>query len=154
MKGTVKTIKEVSLLKYPTLKIGLLLTGMTLLVFAVFYGQSILYYKKGIIKLEADPQFGRNENWELHIRDERQDLLVLPDGTIYIASALDHCVQMFDKTGKFIRKFGQQGQGPGDLTNPGSLSFSRARKNWEGKCEGALHLAQAPQAQAAQNKSS
>ena len=110
------------MLKHPTIKMGLLLTGMILLVSTVSHGQSISYYKKGIIKLGADPQFGRNENWELHIRDERQDLLVLPDGTIYIASALDHCVQMFDPTGKLIKKFGQQGQGPGDLTNPGSLS--------------------------------
>jgi hypothetical protein len=101
---------------------GLLLTGMTLLVSALCYGQLISTYKKGVIKLEADPQFGRNENWDLHIRDERQDLLVLPDGTIYIASALDHCVRMFDPTGKFIKKFGQKGQGPGDLSNPGSLS--------------------------------
>ena len=101
---------------------GLLLMGMTLLVFAICHGQLISTYKKGVLKLEADPQFGRNENWDLFIRDNRQDLLVLPDGTIYIASALDHCVRMFDPTGKFIKKFGQQGQGPGDLSNPGSIS--------------------------------
>jgi len=101
---------------------GLLLAGMTLLLSAVCHGQLISHYKKGVIKLEADPQFGRSENWDLHIRDERQDLLVLPDGTIYIASALDHCVRMFDPTGKFIKKFGQKGQGPGDLSTPGSLS--------------------------------
>jgi len=113
---------EVSVFKHSTRKLGLLLTGMTFLISAICHGQLIPYYKKGVIKLEADPQFGRNENWNLHIRDKRQDLLVLPDGMIYIASVLDHCVRMFDPTGNLIKKFGQQGQGPGDLTNPGSLS--------------------------------
>ena len=110
------------MLKHPIRKMGLLLTGMTLMVSAVCHGQLISTYKKGVIKLEADPQFGRIENWDLLIRDNRQDLLVLPDGTIYIASSLDHCVRMFDPAGKLIKKFGQKGQGPGDLSNPGSLS--------------------------------
>ena len=110
-------------MRNPKRRIGLLLAGVILLVPAVGQGQLIPYYKKGVIKLEADPQFGRNEDWDLHIRDKRQDLLVGPNGSIYIASSLDHCVRMFDPTGKFIKKFGKKGQGPGDLTNPGSLSI-------------------------------
>lgn len=100
----------------------LLLFGAIIFFSYICQGQPLTYYKKGVIKLEADPQFGPYENWDLHFRDQRQDLFVAPDGTIFVASVLDHCVRMFDKNGKFIKKFGQKGQGPGDLTNPGALS--------------------------------
>ena len=102
---------------------ALLLLGAVILLPFICQGQQLPYYKKGVIKLEADSQFGQNENWDLHFRDQRQDLLVAPDGTIFVASVLDHCVRMFDPSGKFIKKFGQKGQGPGDLTNPGDLSI-------------------------------
>ncbi len=101
---------------------ALLLFVAVISLYSISQGQLLPNYKKGMIKLEADPQFGQNEDWDLHIRDQRQNLLVTPDGTIFVASVLDHCVRMFDPSGKFINKFGQKGQGPGDLTNPGKLS--------------------------------
>lgn len=107
-----------------SIKVSILLLFGAIVFFPfICEGQLLSYYKKGVIKLEADTQFGPNENWDLHFRDQRQDLFVAPDGTIFVASVLDHCVRLFDPNGKFIKKFGQKGQGPGDLTNPGELSI-------------------------------
>ncbi|MCJ7580990.1 MAG: 6-bladed beta-propeller [Candidatus Aminicenantes bacterium] len=39
-------------------------------------------------------------------------------GLIYALDNREHSVTIFDLTGKFINKFGNSGQGPGDLTSP------------------------------------
>jgi hypothetical protein len=43
---------------------------------------------------------------------------VLPDGTAYVIDMKDCRVKVFDAAGKFLRVFGRQGQGPGELNQP------------------------------------
>jgi hypothetical protein len=40
------------------------------------------------------------------------------DENIYVLDFMDFSVKKFDKTGKFIRKYGKKGKGPGELINP------------------------------------
>jgi hypothetical protein len=43
---------------------------------------------------------------------------VLPDGTVYVIDTKDSRVKVFDAEGKFLRVFGRQGQGPGEMNQP------------------------------------
>ena len=80
-------------------------------------------YKKGLIKLEADPGFGQKTAGGESIYDTRCDLICTPDGSFFIAATTEHCLYRFSAEGKFVGKFGQEGQGPGDFYYPGNLSI-------------------------------
>ena len=43
---------------------------------------------------------------------------VLPDGTVYVVDTKDSRVKVFDAEGRFLRVFGRQGQGPGEMNRP------------------------------------
>jgi DNA-binding beta-propeller fold protein YncE len=42
-------------------------------------------------------------------------------GHIYVADALFHVVQVFDRSGRFLYSFGKQGQGPGEFWMPAGI---------------------------------
>ena len=93
------------------------------LIVAYFVHARLLdIYKKGLIKLEADPSFGQKMSGDGSIYDTRCDLLRTPDGSFFIAVIPEHCLYKFSAEGKFVGKYGQKGQGPGDLYFPGDLS--------------------------------
>ena len=46
-------------------------------------------------------------------------------GNIYVSDQKRHAVMCFDSSGKFIRKIGQQGQGPGDFSTPGDVFVTK-----------------------------
>jgi hypothetical protein len=46
-----------------------------------------------------------------------------PDGNLYVADRSNHRVQVLDKNGTFIKKFGENGTAPGQLNNPVDLIF-------------------------------
>jgi len=50
-------------------------------------------------------------------------IAVAPDGSVFISNTTRHTIYKFDAAGKFVKTFGRQGQGPGDLTHPGRLSI-------------------------------
>jgi len=49
---------------------------------------------------------------------------VLSDGTVYVVDSKDHKVKVFDAAGKFVRAFGRQGQGPGEMNQPQGILIS------------------------------
>jgi 6-bladed beta-propeller len=49
---------------------------------------------------------------------------VLPEGTVYVVDSKDHRVKVFDAAGKFVRAFGRQGQGPGEMNQPTGILIS------------------------------
>jgi hypothetical protein len=53
---------------------------------------------------------------------------VLPDGTVYVVDSKDHKVKVFDAAGKFVRAFGRQGQGPGEMNQPMGILISPANE--------------------------
>lgn len=46
-------------------------------------------------------------------------------GNIYVSDQKRHAIMCFDSSGKFIRKIGQQGQGPGDFLTPGDVFVTK-----------------------------
>ena len=44
-----------------------------------------------------------------------------PDGNLYVADRNNHRVQVLDKNGTFIKKFGENGSAPGQLSSPNDL---------------------------------
>jgi hypothetical protein len=47
------------------------------------------------------------------------------EGNLYIADFGNRRVQMFDKTGAFVRQLGRQGQGPGEYARPSRVLFDK-----------------------------
>lgn len=84
-------------------------------------------YKKGLIKLEAEPDFGAKTSGDESIYDTRCDLLRAPDGSLFISVGPEHHLYKFSSDGKFVGKYGQEGQGPGDLYFPSDLSVLDSR---------------------------
>jgi hypothetical protein len=56
---------------------------------------------------------------------ELTSLDVDSDGNIYILDRKDKKVKIFDSAGKFVKKFGEEGQGPGEMYVPVSLQVTR-----------------------------
>ena len=79
-------------------------------------------YKSGPIRLDADPDFGKNTPWNTLFYHLFCDLTVAPDGSLFIASSRQHKIFKFDPHGNLLKSFGQEGQGPGDFNSPGDLS--------------------------------
>jgi len=50
------------------------------------------------------------------------------DGNIYILDGKEKKIKVFDSAGKFVKKFGEEGQGPGELNLPVSLQVTLARE--------------------------
>jgi hypothetical protein len=53
---------------------------------------------------------------------------VLPDGTVYVVDSKDSRVKVFDAAGRFVRVFGRQGQGPGEMNQPTGILISPANE--------------------------
>jgi hypothetical protein len=87
-------------------------------------GQSRLLdvYKAGPIRLDPDPAFGKNTEWNLLFFNPYCDLALAPDGSLFIAGSRENKVFKFDARGNLVKSFGQKGQGPGDFNSPDDLS--------------------------------
>ncbi len=46
-----------------------------------------------------------------------------PDGNIYVYDAVDAFIKVYSPEGKFLRKFGGEGQGPGEIQRAGGVWF-------------------------------
>jgi hypothetical protein len=108
-------------------KKNILFVFIFLLICCFLSGNLTDFYKKGLIKLEADPNFGRETDWNTLLYDFRFDLLYSPQGDLFVAFSPDHCIYKFNPEGKYVTKFGQKGQGPGDFYYPGDLSILDGR---------------------------
>lgn len=76
------------------------------------FQEEIFNYEK-ILELRFDP-----ENEESLLIRPRQ-LVMDSEGYIYVADPGNHRIAVFNPEGVFERSFGQEGQGPGDLFDPG-----------------------------------
>jgi len=81
------------------------------------------HYKKGVIVLKGVESFGEGNDWEGLFYKPYKDMIVAPNGTIFVANGRLHNVYKFDQKGKFIKKFGRKGRGPSDFFSPGDLTF-------------------------------
>lgn len=81
-------------------------------------GRLLDVYKKGVIKVIADPNFGKNTDWETLIYDANRSLLVVPDGSIFVANPNTHNFYKFAADGAYIGTYSRKGSGPQDLYSP------------------------------------
>ena len=99
---------------------------LLLFCFLFSYANLIDIYKKGKIKLVPDPNFGKGTAWDMYFPQGIMDIAFTKDGSFFatgLGNKAGHCVYKFDNNGKFIKKFGRKGRGPGDLYAPGDLSI-------------------------------
>ena len=96
---------------------------LILFTYNLIHADLIAFYKKGTIKLTPDPDFGADVDWETLFYDKYKDLVVAPDGTIFVSNNRLHNIFKFSGKGNFVEKFGQKGTGPSDLNHPGELSI-------------------------------
>ena len=89
-------------------------------------------YKTGTLKLTADPEFGKNTDWETLFSDyfvkkynnpigTYKDMVISNNGDIFVSNYGKYSIYRFDKNGNFITEFGQEGRELGDFFNRPSL---------------------------------
>lgn len=80
-------------------------------------------YKSGSIALTPSGNFGKMTDWESLFYDKNKDMVVAPDGCIFVANSNQHTIHKFNPDGKLLRTFSQNGVGPGDTISPHTLSI-------------------------------
>jgi len=83
-------------------------------------------YRTGPIDLRFYEDWTANLPPDL-VFESRGDIAVAPDGSVFVSNTSRHTIYKFDRSGKFVKRFGQKGQGPGDLTYPGRISILDGR---------------------------
>lgn len=78
-------------------------------------------YRAGKIVFRADEDWTGNLPSDL-VFETRADIAVAPDGSVFVSNANRGTIYKFGPDGKFVKRFGQPGQGPGDLNSPLRLS--------------------------------
>jgi hypothetical protein len=73
-------------------------------------------------ELEEDLSIG-NEEDENYLFYGARDIQVDTEGNIYVLDSGNHRLQVFDKSGKYLRTIGKRGQGPGEFNSPTSLQL-------------------------------
>jgi len=84
-------------------------------------------YKDNIISLKEELAIGGAEAQGNNALVVVRSLAVDDAENIYLLDEKDIQIKVFDKNGNFIRKFGQRGQGPGDLNNPSRVVIDKSR---------------------------
>ncbi len=96
---------------------------LVLLIGNWLWGDLQDHYKKGTIVLKGAAGFGEGNDWEELFYDPYKNMVVAPDGTIFVSNNRTNNVFKFDKQGKLLKKFGREGNGPGDFLDPGNLTI-------------------------------
>jgi hypothetical protein len=82
-------------------------------------------YSEFAFDLEKDFVLGGDPAEEKSYFPRGAILSVDRDGNLYIADFGNRRVQMFDKSGAFVRQVGRQGQGPGEYAFPSRVLFAK-----------------------------
>jgi hypothetical protein len=82
-------------------------------------------YKTPVIELKEDLSLGGPEAQGDYAFGQVRTFVVDEAGSIYVLDSQASHVKVFDASGKYVRTIGRQGQGPGELELPMTLSFNR-----------------------------
>jgi len=76
------------------------------------------------IEFIADLSIGEIEGDENYMLSYPADIDSDAEGNIYVLDYQDCVLKKYDPHGKFVAQFGREGQGPGEFTNPYSMTIS------------------------------
>lgn len=82
-------------------------------------------YKTPVLELKEDLSLGGPEAQSDYAFGQIRTFIVDDAGSIYVLDQQSSHVKVFDASGKYVRTIGRQGQGPGELESPMTLSFNR-----------------------------
>jgi len=71
-----------------------------------------------VFSLEEELSVGKAEGREEYMFSEVRSIATDDNGRIYVLDYKENNVKIYDKNGKFVKKFGKQGQGPGEFHLP------------------------------------
>lgn len=71
--------------------------------------------------LEEDLTIGINEKESGYFFEDIGIIRAADDGTIYVLDRKAFSIKVFDKSGKYLKSFGRQGQGPGEFGPPNAM---------------------------------
>lgn len=77
-----------------------------------------------------DLEFGEIEGEDPYLFTRIESMVEDPSGRLIIADLQSHEVRVFDSEGDFLFRFGGEGEGPGELTQPCCLAFGPDGKLW------------------------
>lgn len=83
-------------------------------------------YKTPVLELEEELSLGGAEADGEYAFGRIRHVVVDDAGTIFVLDSQASHVKVFDSSGKYVRTIGREGQGPGELDDPMTLSFNRA----------------------------
>jgi hypothetical protein len=84
-------------------------------------------YKTPVLELTEDLSIGGPEAEGEYSLDQIRQVVVDDAGTMYVLDDRACQIKAFDAGGKFLRTIGRQGQGPGELEFPTTLSLIQAK---------------------------
>jgi len=82
----------------------------------------------GTLKLREDLQIGIESGDENYMFSQLYSIQVSDEEEIFAYDGLEISIKVFNKNGKFIRKFGQKGQGPGEIQRPTRITLAEDNK--------------------------
>lgn len=94
---------------------------LSLFIYATLSSQQLSsVYKAAEIKLVPDAQYAKDNNWNKLFPDYNQksgsktigmnkQIVVAPDGSVFMSHSTRHSISKFDKNGNFIKEFGKKG---------------------------------------------
>lgn len=75
-------------------------------------------YGKEVFSLEEELSIGEAEGREEYMFSQIRSVAVDDEERIYVLDYKENNVKIYDKNGKFVKKFGKKGQGPGEFFLP------------------------------------
>ena len=79
---------------------------------------------------EVDLEFGEVEGEDPYLFTRIESIVEDTRGRLIVADLQSHEVRVYDSGGDFLFRFGGQGEGPGELTQPCCLAFGPEGKLW------------------------
>ena len=82
----------------------------------LLYSQSLLsMYNKGVIKFEKDFEIGGDVEDENYLWTQVTEICFDSQGKLFVLDIHESCVKIYDINGKYLKKFGSKGGGPGEF---------------------------------------
>lgn len=75
-------------------------------------------YSGEVFNIKEDLSFGASEGPEEYMFNRIRGVDVDREGNIFVLDSQSVQIRVFDKSGQFLREFGRQGQGPGEMEMP------------------------------------